>query len=171
MNRNKNSTRDLVLLAMYAALFMAVELIQNQFGLFKMPQGGSLGLSSVILLLASYHLGVKKGVAISLISVLLQFLTGKMYLEAGIVGFLLDYVLAFGIYGIASSVPNVKWFYPGVIVTNTIRLAAHTLAGTLVWDVPLWPSLGYNATYMIPTMIVGIILVPLINERLKVHNI
>ncbi len=74
MNKNKYSTRDLVLLAMYAALFIAVELIQNQFGLFKMPQGGSLGVSSIILLLASYLLGYQKGLIISLLSILLQFL-------------------------------------------------------------------------------------------------
>lgn len=171
MNKNKYSTRDLVLLAMYAALFMAVELIQNQFGLFKMPQGGSLGVSSIILLLASYQLGVQKGVAISLLSILLQFLTGKMYLETGPIGFFLDYVLAFGIYGIASLFPNIKWFYSGVLITNTIRLVASTISGSLFYGLTLWPSFVYNATYMIPTMIVGLIFVPLIHQRLKVHNI
>lgn len=170
MNKNKYSTRDLVLLAMYAALFIAVELIQNQFGLFQMPQGGSLSVSSVILLLASYHLGYQKGIIISLLSILLQFLTGRMYLETGPVGFFLDYVLAYGIYGVASLFPNFKWFYSGVLITNTIRLLSSTLSGVLFYGLTWWPSFVYNAWYMVPTMIVGLILVPLIHKRLNFEN-
>ncbi len=170
MNKNKYSTRDLVLLAMYAALFIAVELIQNQFGLFQMPQGGSLSVSSVILLLASYHLGYQKGIIISLLSILLQFLTGRMYLETGPIGFFLDYVLAYGIYGVASLFPNFKWFYSGVLITNTIRLLSSTLSGVLFYGLTWWPSFVYNAWYMVPTMIVGLILVPLIHKRLNFEN-
>ena len=111
MKNKKLTTRDIVMLAMYAALFITIEIIQNQFGLFKMPQGGSLSVSAVILLVASYHLGYRKGIIISLISVVLQFIAGDMYLATGVFGFFLDYVLAYGIYGVASLFPNYKYFY------------------------------------------------------------
>ena len=167
MNKTNYSTRDIVLIAMYGSLFMAVEYIQNALNLFKMPNGGSLGLSSIILLLASYQMGYKKGLVVSLISVPLQFLTGQMYLEGGFLGFFLDYVFAFGIYGIASIFPSSKYIYSGVIFTNLVRFVSHTLAGTLVWGLPLGPSAIYNGPYMLATAVVGFIFVPLINERLK----
>lgn len=167
---NKYSTRELVLTAMYAALFMAVELIQNYFGLLKMPNGGSLGLSSIILLLASYQLGLRKGLVVSLTSVALQFVTGQMYLGTGILGFFLDYILGFGIYGVAVAFPNFNKFYSGVLVTNLIRFIGSTISGVLFYETPIWGSILYNSTYMIPTAIVGLILVPLINERLKSIN-
>lgn len=167
MKKSNFSTRDIVMIAVYGSLFMAVEYLQNTFSLLEMPNGGSLGISSVILLLASYKLGYKKGFIVGLISVPLQFVTGKMFLEGGIIGFLLDYVFAFSVYGLASLFPNYKYFYSGVLVTNTVRFISSTIAGTIVWQFPIWGSIGYNATYMIPTLIVGLILVPIINERLK----
>lgn len=168
---NKYSTRDLVQIAMYGALFMATDYAQNHLSLFQMPNGGSLGISTVILLVASYKLGAKKGLVVSLISVPLQFLTGKMYLTTGILGFFLDYVLAFGIYGLASLIPNYKFVYPGILITNIIRLMSSTYSGVLFYEYTFSASLAYNMTYMLPTTILGLILVPLVCERLKKHNI
>lgn len=167
MRFKRLTTRDLVLIAMYAALFLAMELLQNQFNLFKMPDGGSLSVSSVFLLLASYHLGLRNGIIVALVSVILQFVSGEMYLATGIFGFFLDYVLAYGIYGVASLFPNFKYFYSGVLITNVIRLASSTLSGVLFYQTTWWGSLGYNSTYMVPTIIIGIILVPLIDKRLN----
>lgn len=171
MKNKKLTTRDIVMLAMYAALFITIEIIQNQFGLFKMPQGGSLSVSAVILLLASYHLGYRKGIIISLISVVLQFIAGDMYLATGVFGFFLDYVLAYGVYGIASLFPNYKYFYSGVLLTNLVRYLASTISGMIFYKVDLFGSLAYNATYMVPTTIVALILVPLLHKRMSKINL
>lgn len=171
MKNKKLTTRDIVMLAMYAALFITIELIQNQFGLFKMPQGGSLSVSAVILLIASYHLGYKKGIIISLISVILQFITGDMYFGTGIFGFFLDYVLAYGIYGIASLFPNFKYFYSGVLITNLVRYFASTISGMIFYKVDLIGSLAYNATYMVPTTLIALVLVPLLHKRMQKVNL
>lgn len=171
MKNNNLTTRELVLIAVYAALFITIELVQNQLGLFKMPQGGSLSVSAVILLLASYHLGYKKGVAISLLSVALQFITGDMYLATGPIGFFLDYVIAYGVYGLASLFPNYKYLYTGVIITNLTRYIVSTISGMLFFKVDLVGSLIYNATYMIPTTLVAIVLVPLLHQRMKKINL
>lgn len=171
MNKSKYSTRDLVLIAIYGAMFVVVELAQNSFPILQMPNGGSLGLSTVVILIGSYHLGHKKGIAIGLLSVVLQFFTGKMYLSTGPIGFFLDYVLAYGIYGAACLFPNYKVFYSGVLITNTIRLLSSTVSGMLFYELTFWPSFVYNATYMFPTIIVGLILVPLIYERIKSANL
>ena len=86
-----------------------------------------------------------------------------------LIGFLLDYLLAFAAYGLASLFPNFGYFYSGVLVTNAIRFICSTISGVVVWETPLWGSITYQATYMIPTFILGIVLVPLMMKLLEPH--
>lgn len=171
-----NQIRDIAYMGMYLALFFVFDWLSNTIGLFQMPNGGSLGLSVIPLLLCSYHLGWKKGTAVCLLCVLMMFMTGKVYVVQNSDGFapwqvaiqfLMEYPVAFGIYGLASLFPNFKYFYSGVAVTNLVRLALHVVAGTVFWATPWWGSFTYNAWYMIPTMIMCLIVIPLIYERLK----
>ena len=67
---------------------------------------------------------------------------------------------------LTQSEKNDLQFYSGVAVTNLIRLAIHVVAGTIYWMTPWWGSFTYNAWYMIPTMIMCLILIPLIYGRL-----
>lgn len=99
------SVKDLVLMAFYVALFMVLDTFVNTLGIFQMPNGGSLGVSTLALLMASYHLGWKKGLFVSVVSVFAQFVTGPMY-TPDLLGFLLDYLLAFSVYGIACLFPT-----------------------------------------------------------------
>lgn len=165
-----SKVKDLVFMAMYAALFAVLDVFSNQFIPFlQMPNGGSIGVSTVVLLVCSYHLGWKKAVLSGLISVLVQFVTGPMYMT-NLLGFVLDYLFAFSIYGIASLFPNFGYFYTGVIITNFLRFVSHTIGGVLVWETTLWGSITYNAPYMIATCIVGMILVPIIVKRLPLNR-
>jgi thiamine transporter len=157
----------------YLAMFIVLDYLSNMIGIFKMPQGGTLGLGVIALLLASYDLGWKKGVAVGLMSVLLQWMTGAMWFLNWF-QFILDYLLAFGIYGVASLVPSMKigkqvvlW---GIIVVNLIRLASHTVSGVLFYEVTWWGSLAYNSWYMIPTMIVALIVVTMVLPRLRINS-
>lgn len=160
------SVKDLVLMAFYVALFMVLDTFVNTLGIFQMPNGGSLGVSTLALLMASYHLGWKKGLLVSFVSVFAQFVTGPMY-TANLLGFLLDYLFAFSVYGIACLFPNFGYFYTGVFVTNLIRFVCSTISGTVVWGVDLWGSIVYQATYMIPTLIIGLIIIPLLYKALE----
>ena len=162
----KLTVKEMVLMAFYVALFMVLDYVGNVFNIFQMPNGGSLGISSIALLMASYHLGWKKGLFISVLSVFLQFITGPMY-TPDILGFCLDYLLAYGVYGLASAFPNYKYFFSGVLITNAIRLACHTVSGVLIWQTPWGGSLAYNAPYMIATMVLGLIVVPLLYKALE----
>ena len=162
----KWTTKDLVYMALYAALFIVLDVAVNTLGILLMPNGGSLGVSVIPLLMASYHLGWQKGTVVAVLSILLQYVTGPMY-TPDLVGFLLDYFFAFSVYGLASLFPNYKWFYSGVLVTNLVRLICSTLSGILVWETAPWASLVYNATYMIPTAILCLVLLPLVMPRIK----
>ena len=162
----KWTTKDLVYMALYAALFIVLDVAVNTLGILQMPNGGSLGVSVIPLLMASYHLGWQKGTVVAVLSILLQYVTGPMY-TPDLVGFLLDYFFAFSVYGLASLFPNYKWFYPGVLVPNLVRLICSTLSGILVWETAPWASLVYNANYMIPTAILCLVLLPLVMPRIK----
>ena len=162
----KWTTKDLVYMALYAALFIVLDVAVNTLGILQMPNGGSLGVSVIPLLMASYHLGWQKGTVVAVLSILLQYVTGPMY-TPDLVGFLLDYFFAFSVYGLASLFPNYKWFYSGVLVTNLVRLICSTLSGILVWETAPWASLVYNATYMIPMAILCLVLLPLVMPRIK----
>lgn len=160
------SVRDVVLMAFYVALFMVLDTFINTMPILQMPNGGSLGVSTLALLIASYHLGWQKGLFVAVVAVFAQFITGPMYTPT-LIGFLLDYLLAFAAYGLASLFPNFGYFYSGVLVTNAIRFICSTISGVVVWETPLWGSITYQATYMIPTFILGIVLVPLMMKLLE----
>lgn len=162
----KIKTKDLVLMAFYIALFMVLDVFVNTLAIFQMPNGGSLGVSTIALLLASYHLGWKKGLMVSVLSVFLQFMTGPMY-TPDFLGFMLDYFLAFSVYGLASLFPNISYVYSGVILTNVVRFICSTISGVVVWKLDIWGSIVYQSTYMIPTLILGVILIPLVCKYLK----
>ena len=162
----KWTTKDLVYMALYAALFIVLDVAVNTLGILQMPNGGSLGVSVIPLLMASYHLGWQKGTVVAVLSILLQYVTVPMY-TPDLIGFLLDYFFAFSVYGLASLFPNYKWFYSGVLITNLVRLISSTLSGILVWETAPWASLVYNATYMIPTTILCLVLLPLVMPRIK----
>lgn len=155
------TTRDITFMAMYLALFVILDYLANILPFFKMPQGGTLGLGTIPLLLASYQLGWKKGTIVSVLSVLMQFITGQMYL-LGFVQFLLDYLIAFGVYGLACCFPNWKWFYSGVLAVNFVRFISSTISGVVFYETTWWASMVYQASYMIPTTILGLVFTPLL---------
>jgi thiamine transporter len=106
---------------------------------------------------------------VALLTIPLQFLAAPIY-AVNALDFFFEYVLAFAIYGIASLFPNIEWKFPiytGVIVVNLIRLAIHVFAGVFYWESTWWASFIYNAWYMIPTLLLGLVLTPSIVQRIK----
>ena len=162
----RTETKTLALMAMYCALFVVLDRVSDVLNLFKMANGGKLNFGPIALLICSYHLGWKKGTMVAATSVFLQLVIGSVSWY-GIASFLLDYLIAYAAYGLASLFPNRSYFYSGILITSVIRLLSSTLAGTFLWKTPFWASLAYNASYMIPTTLCAIILVPLLCERLK----
>lgn len=162
----KIETKDLVLMAFYVALFAVLDVFINTLAIFQMPNGGSLGVSTLALLMASYHLGWKKGLVVAMMSVFLQFATGPMY-TPDLLGFLLDYFLAFSVYGLASCFKSFGYFYSGVFITNAVRFVCSTISGVAIWGLDIWGSILYQCAYMIPTLLLGMIIIPLLHKYLK----
>ncbi len=163
----KFSTRDLVFMALYAALFVVLDRITDMVPMFAMPQGGKLNLGSIALLLASYHLGWGKGLICGLVANGLLFVTGSMNFYGSVISLFFDYIFAYTAYGLADLFPNYGLLFTGTIITNLIRLACSTFSGCVAWETEFWASLAYNANYIIPTMVVDAIVVPLVYKAIQ----
>jgi len=159
----------------YAALSIALAFILSYIRLWKMPQGGSITPASMLpLMLFSYVFGVGPGLIAGAAYGILQFVQDSWMLN--IWQFLLDYPIAFGLMalaGIFGKKENKKGLYVGIFLASFGRFAASTLSGVVFFAEyapqgvnPLWYSMGYNGSYMLPEMVICLIVAFLAAPRL-----
>jgi thiamine transporter len=153
-----------------AALLVSVALILSNFTLFQMPLGGSVTLGSTIpICIASLRSGVSIGVMAGLIFGVLKFLAGGTVV--GIGPFLCDYFLA----NIALGFTGLFYFlfkkmgsgsksaFVSVVLAQMVRLSFHVLSGVLFFseglplEKALEVSIAYNAAFLVPDVIIGLI--------------
>lgn len=155
-----------------SAIMIAAATVLSFIAVIKMPFGGSVtALSMVPILLVAFRYGVKKGLVTGLVYGVIQLLfdTGTLSYAtskwAVLAIILLDYVLAFGVLGLSAmfkgKAPNS--IVAGSIVAICLRFIMHVISGCTVWaglSIPtgdaLVYSLGYNAAYMLPELIVSV---------------
>lgn len=161
-------------MAMYLALFAVLDFIAATSGIFVMPQGGSLGLGSIALILASIDMGWRKGLLLAIVSIAIQAITSPPLYFVAWGQFFLDYILAYGVYATVVFYPiyNRKGFSLvfGVVMVNLFRLLFHVISGVIYYNAPWFGSFTYNAGYMIPTLVVGFVIVGGLLPRLNLHK-
>lgn len=120
----------------FGAVCVAMSFALSYVRLFKLPQGGSVTLASLLpLMIFSYIFGIKKGVSIGLVYGVLQAIQDPYIIHPA--QFLLDYPIAFcaiGLGGIFSNVKALKKFPQisfllGGIAVGIFRFTAHLLSG------------------------------------------
>lgn len=178
-------TRDLVLIAFYVALTVVLDWINTIIPIIQMPNGGSLELALVALILASYHLGWRKGVIVALLSWFIAFLLGMHTYFLNFAQYQFDYIIPIGVMGLTSIMPtftknNKINITTSIIFVMVIKYLSHVTSGALFYavynDLPNgslagWIfSFGYNATYCVPTAICAICLVPILVDRLRIKT-
>jgi len=161
---------------------LALATILNFLKLYKMPQGGSVTLEMIPIIFIALRWGWKEGVFLGATYGLLQLL-----LDASIyypLQAILDYPLAYGLVGFAGLVSNLfakssfkvrsTLITMATILGASFRLLAHVISGVVFFGdyapkgVDVWVySLGYNASYMIPQIIITIIALVLLNKGLE----
>jgi thiamine transporter len=144
---------------------------------FKGPWalGGGITFCSMLpLVILAQRYGTKWGILTSLIFSILQIFLGLNNVQyaptalsaAGIV--LFDYILAFTAIGFSASFNKLiknrlSAIIVGIVVTFLVRFLCHFISGLIIWEVifpnelgwapPVW-SLAYNASYMIPEILI-----------------
>ncbi len=156
----------------YAAVCISMSFALSYIRLFKLPQGGSVTLASLLpLMLYSYMFGVRKGVFAGAVYGILQAVQDPWILHPA--QFLLDYPVAFSSIGIAGTFKNVNRlnkipqlsFTLGAIAASALRFMSHVFAGVFAFSeyaydsfgnqMNAWVySLGYNSFVFIDVAIV-----------------
>jgi len=170
----KTSTRMLT----EAGLMIAAAQILSYVKIFEAPYGGSVTAGSMIpIIVFSMRWGVKSGLLAGTAYGILQFLLGGAIYSYHIVSILFDYIVAFGLLGLAGLFSNsLKGVFIGTFLGILGRFVCHVISGVVVWASyapegmnPLFYSVMYNGAYLLPELaitlvIVGILYKPLIKN-------
>lgn len=192
----KINTKTIAEIALLAAFSYIIDLLQGAFSDFLpfWPNGGSVGIAMIPIIILSYRKGVLSGVLGGLLVGILDMMDGPStspmannVLKA--FGSLsLDYLLAWSLVGFAGIFKSLieknknrlKYIYVslGVIVAGILRFISLFLSGLLVYPnfdmvdpyeinmTKVIFSLSYNASYMIPTIILCVIVILIIVNRM-----
>lgn len=160
-------TKRITEIAILVSLAIVIELVSKFIP--SLPQGGSINVATLPLFVLAYRHGIKWGVISGFVYGLLSYmLFGAFYHWASI---LLDYGLAFGVIGFSGifryfGKDNIWSFSAGVVFGSFLRFIMHTISGVIVFSFLLgynedvnayWYSISYNATYILPSMILVLI--------------
>ncbi len=125
----------------YAGVCIAMSFALSYVRLFKLPQGGSVTLASLLpLMIYSCMFGTRKGVFAGLIYGVLQAVQDPYIIHPA--QFLLDYPIAFAAIGLAGafcrvksldSLPQVQ-FALGAILASALRYLSHVLSGVFAFS-------------------------------------
>lgn len=155
-----------------SALLLAIAAVLSVIKLVDMPYGGSVTACSMLpLLIIAYRHGTRHGLFTAFTYSLIQLLLGldnfsyATSFGAVIAIAVFDYLLAFlalGLGGIfRKKLPQGAALGAAAILTGLVRYLCHVISGCTVWaglSVPtteaLVYSLSYNATYMIPEILI-----------------
>ncbi len=140
-----------------AGVCIAMSFALSYIKLFKMPQGGSVTLVSLLpLMIFSYAYGVKKGVLAGFVYGILQAAQDPYIIHPA--QFLLDYPIAFALVGFAGlfasiraiRLPQVRFVLGGVLA-SVLRFVSHVFSGVFAFaayagESNVWAySLAYNS--------------------------
>lgn len=142
---------------------LGLAIVLGLFNLFTMPQGGSISIAALPIIVFAMRNGWKSGVFIGLIYGILQLIIGPIY-SVHPVSIIFDYLLVGGILGlIINDSSNFKYIIRYVFVF-IFRYLSYVLSGVVVFasyagdQNPLIYSLVYN-TYALVEMAIILIVV------------
>ena len=164
------------------ALMIALGTILANIKIYELPNGGSITLFSMVpFILVSFRHGVKWGLFTGFVNSLLQMLLGFwapptptfLYFLGEV---LLDYLVAFTPLGLAGLFKGKKWgIFVGTVVGCLGRFVIHFISGVTVYaqympeefmgmtmTSPVFYSVLYNGTYMLPNTILAIVICALL---------
>ncbi|MDO5559959.1 MAG: energy-coupled thiamine transporter ThiT [Oscillospiraceae bacterium] len=159
------------------AAMVALATILSMIQVFKLPWGGTVTLLSMLpIALFSIKYGVRKGLSVSFVFSIIQFVLGATFdglfgwgltVKALIACILLDYISAYTLLGFSGMFRNkgMAGWITGTVIAVFFRFICHFISGVFIFHSfgELWSgfsteniylySLLYNGCYMLPEMI------------------
>ena len=155
------------------AAFVALSVICSFIKIWEMPQGGSVALTMVPILLIAFRRGPVAGMITGGIYGLISLaIAGVIYHPMSI---LLDYVLAFGLVGLAGffrknlpfaicgTVLGIAGRFLSSLVSGAVLFGSYAPAGQNPWIY----SLIYQATYLIPELVICLVAIIFLYGKAK----
>ena len=155
------------------SIMIALSTVLSIVKLLEMPYGGSITLAAMLpIAIVAYRHGAKYGLATAGVTSLIQMLLGMKNFsyfstwQSFVVLALLDYIVAFSIFGLAGIFKGTvkkqnAALVSGVAVASVVRYLCHVISGATIWaglsiptEAAMLYSLSYNATYMIPETVI-----------------
>ncbi len=167
-----------------SAMFIAVSIVLNELTPIKLPVGGSVTpFSMVPLALLGWQYGLSWGLSCGATMGILDMVVGGLEnfsYVAGIPAYLtllfFDYLVAYGVMGVSGILKGklknkTLEFAIGAGLACALRFICHFITGVTIWAdyadgfANVWGySLGYNASYMVPELIITVIGVVVISN-------
>lgn len=163
----KRTTREITEIAVCIALAEICSFVK----VYQMPQGGSVALTMIPLLILAFRRGPAAGMICGALYGLVSLaFDGVVYHPLSI---LLDYILAFGLIGIAGFFPkNLPGVVCGTVAGVSARFVSSVISGATVFasyapeGQNAWIySLGYQATYMLPELVICLVVLVVLRKK------
>ena len=163
------------------AIMVALATALSYLKLLELPQGGSVCIGMLPIFLYSARWGVGPAFLTSFAYGLLQLLLDGAY-AWGPTSMLLDYLLAFGVLGVAGFFHRKKGgIFIGTVVGCVCRFIVHFISGITIYriyepkNIPGFGtfdnanlySLVYNGSYMLPNMLLALAIAAVLYIPLK----
>lgn len=156
------------------ALITALSFVLSQLRLFRMPQGGSITLAMVPLIVLALRRGVKPAMVAG---VLLGF--ARLLYDPFIVHYaqvLLDYPLPYALLGTAGFFRRSPLV--AVPTAAAIRFVPHVLSGVIFFGAyapegisPWWYAITYNASFLIPETLLTLAVIRILWTRQELFRV
>ncbi|MBB6632301.1 energy-coupled thiamine transporter ThiT [Clostridium algidicarnis] len=167
ISKVKLTTRTII----HVGIAIALAIVLKMFRIMQMPMGGSVTLGSMIpIIFIAYVYGPRVGYLTGMLFGVMDLLLGAYVVHP--MQLLLDYVLAFGVLGVAGYFKNNISI--GALVAISLRFLCHIASGVIFFasyageQNALVYSILYNGTYLLPEAIIAmIILAVLPTKRLR----
>ena len=152
---------------------------------YRMPNGGSISAASMVpIIFVALTCDLKTALLTSLTYSVVQMMIGfypppTQNIISFILVILCDYVVAFGVLGLAGIIakPLGNGKTAAAIATGTViflRFICHFITGITIWSVfapegtPVWLySMTYNGSFMLPEAVISIIVITFIYNNVK----
>ena len=170
MSEQYRASRTVVLVE--GALCIALSVVLSYLRLFRMPQGGSVNLELVPLILFAWRRGLYWGTGAGVLTGVLNLLLGGYIVHP--VQAILDYPAAYGAMGLAALFPKPQLRLLGLVVATFVQFACHVLSGVIFFASyapegtnPWVYSAVYNGSFLAPKIILSAVVTWLLLRKLE----
>jgi len=154
-----------------SVVFIALAGVLYEIPFYQFPNGGRITAASMVpILFIALRRGPKVGIATGIVFGLVALVLDAFAFVVNPVQVMLDYPLAFGALGLAGFFR--KDPLVGVVVGIAGRFVCHFISGLLFFamyapqgESPVLYSAIYNASYLIPELVMSVILIYILQKR------